>query len=669
MLISKHKYSIWFRAIAIGVVCLLFVNTISWATPATYTPSKTTLAAQSIFKPILDVLGWEYLPRIDTEMTLVIDMAIRGLVKDRPEYRSWLNINAELDKQCSKDKRYRKLLELTTNPERLDDGIIEISVRTTRPNRRQREFTVRFKGNKIDDLLDTGKIEIIAVPVRHTAMPNKTLLDKADAMLVQQIASLIDGQEITSSIGEKYILVIDKPYLEIGMIAVSLCRKGKTVISNHILGFKIANNRIIELKVFLNEIYLDSPTQSVNLVNRGLFDASYSIQAKVFGLLPQGMILTTGIANKTTRRSLGVNYYTDGDTVKRKKDGFVIDSTNLEKVLEHTPAARALARLGFGKFNIEAAGKEGSEALKWLLENKPSEKMVDGFVLTAVKLTPGPVAIPAPFVTTKAVTRQSDPSPQTEQLIKQEEISDNLKVLRRASRYLDKYPVDETINLSLIPKEDLEENMKTWARIIALHNSYGLDVNYIFKSDDEGYGAEAKRMLFDKINKISSKTHIDADKLKARVTDICRPNALQVHIMRKENLEKLKVIPEGVLPIAMSEGMTLEGTPLRDFMSASTIGLAQAACKRMQIEGDPRLIEAIEQHILPRMRHIYQRLFPDQDIKEIITKETILNMIDDNPIVRRNLAIALALPPIIRLSIEYLKDYHDKLQSSILRAA
>lgn len=258
------------------------------------------------------------------------------------------------------------------------------------------------------------------------------------------------------------------------------------------------------------------------------------------------------------------------------------------------------------------------------------------------------------------VTQQSSYAPALYERKNSENISisNDLLLLNRASKYLEGYPVDETIDLSLIPKEDLEANMKTWAYIIALNNNHGLDTNYIFKSDDEAYRTEAKRMLFEKVQEIKG---IDIEKIKARIIDIYRPGALQVHIMKKEDLEKLKDIPENVLPVALSEGTALEGTPLRDFMSASVIGLAQAALKKMRIEKDPHLLEILEKEILPRMQRIYQSLFPDKDIKEIVTKETILNMIDDNPIVRKNLAIALALPPIIRAAIQHLKDYHDRI--------
>ena len=241
-------------------------------------------------------------------------------------------------------------------------------------------------------------------------------------------------------------------------------------------------------------------------------------------------------------------------------------------------------------------------------------------------------------------------------------ISNEVILLRRASKCLGSYAVDEVIDLSLIPKKDLEANMKTWAYIIALNNKHGLDVNYVFRSRDKAYNAAAKKMLFKKLEDMKM------EEMKARVIDLSRPEALKVHIMKKEELEKLKRIPRNILPVAMSEGETLDGTPLRDFVSASAIGLAQAACKKMKQEKDPRLLEVIAQEILPRMQNIYQRLFPGQNIKEIVTKETVLNMIDDNSLVRKNLAIALALPPIIRAAIEYLKAYHDNLHSLLQSA-
>jgi ubiquinone/menaquinone biosynthesis C-methylase UbiE len=233
------------------------------------------------------------------------------------------------------------------------------------------------------------------------------------------------------------------------------------------------------------------------------------------------------------------------------------------------------------------------------------------------------------------------------------------------------HPVDKIIELSLIPEEDLEANMEEWAyRMAVHHNTYGLNIHYIFKSDDISYKDRAKKALLDTIDdKMPMLTKANKDKIKARITDIPRPDALKIHIMKAEDLRKMHTLPDDVLPVAMSEGDTLEGTPLRDFDAASAIGLAQAACKKAQMydsrhpDGEPTLPGVIK-NILPGIQKMYKRLLPD----EIITEKTVASMIHKNPIVRKNLAISLALPPIVRLAINQLKDYHDRIQG-LLRAA
>ena len=45
MQISEHRYNVWFRAIVIGVVCLLLVSNNAWAESLSCDSSKSTLAA------------------------------------------------------------------------------------------------------------------------------------------------------------------------------------------------------------------------------------------------------------------------------------------------------------------------------------------------------------------------------------------------------------------------------------------------------------------------------------------------------------------------------------------------------------------------------------------------------------------------------------------------
>ncbi|UCD55509.1 MAG: hypothetical protein JSV93_01550 [Candidatus Omnitrophota bacterium] len=249
-------------------------------------------------------------------------------------------------------------------------------------------------------------------------------------------------------------------------------------------------------------------------------------------------------------------------------------------------------------------------------------------------------------------------------------LTGHLNVINIASEYLKDYPIDTIINSSLFPEEDLEANMKTWAYIIALNNTYGLDVNYIFESKNASYNHKTESMLLKQIEAISLLKQSDKDKIKARITNSRRPEAIKIHIMEVENLKKMHTIRQDTLPIAMSEGNTIDGIPLRDFVAANSIGLAQAACRKAQIEDSkksnkeaPALTQVIK-NVFPKLRSIYKRLLP----KEIITEQTLLNMIHENPIVRKNVAISLALLPIIRLTINKLRNYHDRIQR-LLRAA
>ena len=56
----------------------------------------------------------------------------------------------------------------------------------------------------------------------------------------------------------------------------------------------------------------------------------------------------------------------------------------------------------------------------------------------------------------------------------------------------------------------------------------------------------------------------------------------------------------------------------------------------------------MRQTVISRLAKLYSILRNDI----ILTERTIDNMVDDSPIVRRSLAITLALPPIVRLAFE-----------------
>ena len=234
---------------------------------------------------------------------------------------------------------------------------------------------------------------------------------------------------------------------------------------------------------------------------------------------------------------------------------------------------------------------------------------------------------------------------------------DSMLLFNRAAKQLRGYPVDVMVDLSLIPKEDLEANMRTWAYLMLLHERGGLDVNYIFNSSDETYVREAQDVLLEEMRKLPAM--VDIETVKPRIN---RPHAdtrtLTVSIVKKEELERLEEIPENIFPVAMSDGKEAAGTILRDFSSAVAIGLAQAACAKVRREAPQEFDEAVSD-AYPKMLKIYQRSLGLTD--DEFTPETLKDIIT-SPAVRINHAIALALPPIARAAIQYLKDYHDRIQ-------
>ncbi len=250
-------------------------------------------------------------------------------------------------------------------------------------------------------------------------------------------------------------------------------------------------------------------------------------------------------------------------------------------------------------------------------------------------------------------------------------IEDSKFLLSRASEYLKEKPVDMSIDLSLIPKEDMERNMEIWAYIIALHDKYGFNAHYIFEGKDKKYKASAEETLLAKIKDLSFWKRLDVKAIKARVTDESRPAAMRISIMPLKKLEAMPVIPENTFPVAMSEGQNLDGVPLWDFVGAASLGLAQAACAKLIRENKAGYLETIERKFLPRMQAIYERLFPGKEVKEIVTRQTILEMVNEDPSAVRariNLLIELALPPIVRLALRDLDDYYASLRT-LLRAA
>ncbi|MGB2651530.1 MAG: methyltransferase domain-containing protein [Candidatus Omnitrophota bacterium] len=243
-------------------------------------------------------------------------------------------------------------------------------------------------------------------------------------------------------------------------------------------------------------------------------------------------------------------------------------------------------------------------------------------------------------------------------------------------------PVDVVVDLSLIPKEDIEENAETWSYLIRMCEKLG-NVNFIFEIPKfTGRGDLPSELLGD-IEKAAGKEKFAAtlekylDKgLMARVNAGRRKNAIELPILSKRLLEWKRdseiELEANQYPVAL-EGLTTvndQEVVLRNFEAALSIGLSKAALaiakKRdsEKTEDEEKELPIIRKKILDKMQKLYAVFREDV----VLTEKTLDNMIHQASAVRMNLAISLALPPITRMFFQKLKDHHDKMQLFLLAA-
>ncbi|MFH1664635.1 MAG: hypothetical protein ABIA77_00605 [Candidatus Omnitrophota bacterium] len=257
-------------------------------------------------------------------------------------------------------------------------------------------------------------------------------------------------------------------------------------------------------------------------------------------------------------------------------------------------------------------------------------------------------------------------------------------------------PIDIVVDLSLIPGEDIRENMETWAYLILLCSDME-NVNFRFElPDPSGKGdipetlsadirhasgtervlAELKKALDEK--SVSFRPEVDVKKLfNTRINAGSSRDAIEIPVwniewlkwMREKNIE----LEDNQYPVAL-DGPTIgeTGVALRNFEAAVIIGLVEAAiviARRKDAErNDGAETEFMKlifgKNIIGKMYDLYKVFRGDTDI----TEDTLRYMTHPASRVRLNRAIELALPPIIRMAVGSLKEYHGYIQS-FLQAA
>ncbi|MGD2279314.1 MAG: hypothetical protein PVH45_04375, partial [Candidatus Omnitrophota bacterium] len=257
-------------------------------------------------------------------------------------------------------------------------------------------------------------------------------------------------------------------------------------------------------------------------------------------------------------------------------------------------------------------------------------------------------------------------------------------------------PVDVVVDLSLIPKDDIENNAESWAYLVLLCRKLK-NVNFRFELPDlKGKAKKREELQFDIGNmarkgdfekalrrKIEEKKvfvsgGIDVDELfKTRINNPEeRPDRIEIPIWNEEWLEWMKKAGESLkpyqYPVALKEFTTIKnkGVALRNLEAALVIGLAKASMVIARRVGAEEL-QGRKKSLLKKLNDLYKVIFDDK--MPLLELEDLDSMIynkgdDHGSRVRINDALTFALPPMVRMPLEALSEY-QKLIHSYLRAA
>lgn len=246
-------------------------------------------------------------------------------------------------------------------------------------------------------------------------------------------------------------------------------------------------------------------------------------------------------------------------------------------------------------------------------------------------------------------------------------------------------PIDIEVDLSLINRKNAPEYAQMWAYLIMVCAKQK-NVNFVFTAPDysgaanmpEGFAENLKscvtyeefvRLLSEEISSkagafgpgysadefIRKRIHRSPETPSAGAVRILICPKERLHWMRDNNIQ----LEPDQYPVAL-EGLnaTAGGTALRNFEAAMAIGMCTAAlviAKRRDAErGSDEELPQLKKRVLEKMRAIYKLFIVRRDFA--IDEETLSFMISRCPETRIDLAIYHALPPIVRLSIEAIRE-------------
>lgn len=258
------------------------------------------------------------------------------------------------------------------------------------------------------------------------------------------------------------------------------------------------------------------------------------------------------------------------------------------------------------------------------------------------------------------------------------EVSDEDVLIRTAKHALQGRPVNEIIDVSLVPgKKDglsdseaslqLDAAMETIARMIVRYRAHGLDIRYaVTDAADPDRKAEAERMLKAKVSAIITlrgalfdaaglfDLHDERDTVAVMLQDVASVQGMR--------------IGDRTYPVGLLRDREGEGYCMPNYTAASAIGLSLAALRiahddAERSDADRNDYAAKERKMCDHISSIYTRYgianFDASVLRAFVTFDGEA---------RRGLAISFALPPIVKAAAHQLLEYHKALQLALQSA-
>lgn len=250
--------------------------------------------------------------------------------------------------------------------------------------------------------------------------------------------------------------------------------------------------------------------------------------------------------------------------------------------------------------------------------------------------------------------------------------ADERSLLIGAKNYLKGIPINEMIDLSVIPRQtdkltlretavQLDENLETLARMIAWNNSLGLDIRYgvVYEHDDK-YEMDAVRQLKVKLERIADLPgmNLDVAKLFTLHTGL---DTLEVQLRDVTSIRNMdrKSLHEKTFPVALLNDKEGVGACLPNYTGASAIGLSLAALYVTNKKGTEEAYKTSLIKVLGKLKSIYERYGVDA---KGLTVDVVNQLVTSSAKVRLDIIVKFALPPVIKAAIETLNEYHKAMQ-------